>query len=88
MASCRTSEIPVAFSIEVSRGLETTAKFFDKLRLGKIGKCITRADCVPVSCTQYAGSLVMARAPESIDVIIRSHPGYADDLQFGRKGDE
>ena len=30
----------------------------------------------------------MARASEFIDAIIRSHPGYADDLQFGRKGDE
>ena len=30
----------------------------------------------------------MARASELIDAIIRSHPGYADDLQFGRKGDE
>ena len=29
----------------------------------------------------------MARASESIDAIIRGTPGYADDLQFERKGD-
>src|SRR5271155_2838479 len=50
----------------------------------KIVKSIPRADCVPVSCSRYAGSLLMA-CPESIDAMIRSQPGYADDLQFGRK---
>ena len=62
-------------AVDVSR-LTTPAKFFDKVATRqKSRRCITRADCVPVSCSRYAGSLLMARAPESIDAIIRSHLG-------------
>jgi hypothetical protein len=37
-----------------------------------------------ISYCRYAGSLAMLRAPREINAMIRRHPSYADDLQFGR----
>ena len=51
----------------------------------KIGKNIPRADSVLVWCCRSAGSLLMVRAPEAIDAIIRRRRCCAGDLQFGRR---
>jgi hypothetical protein len=59
-------------AVDVSR-LASPTKFFAEVRSGKIAKCITRADRVPVSRSRYAASLVMAGAPETIYAIIRCH---------------